>query len=108
VDSDAVLALVKQYSQAYEQRNADALRQIWPTMGKRYTGLKNSFESASSIRMEIQTESVKMSADGLSATVTAQVTQEYTPQGQKPRSAKGRTIFQFAKSNGSWVITNVQ
>jgi serine/threonine protein kinase len=108
VDSDAVLALVKQYSQAYEQRNADALRQIWPTMGKRYAGLKTSFESASSIRMEIQTESVKMSADGLSATVTAQVTQEYTPQGQKPRSAKGRTIFQFAKSNGSWVITNVQ
>jgi serine/threonine protein kinase len=108
VDSDAVLALVKQYSQAFEQRNADALRQIWPTMGKRYAGLKNSFESASSIRMEIQTESVKMSADGLSATVTAQVTQEYTPQGQKPRSAKGRTIFQFAKTNGSWVITNVQ
>ena len=108
VDSDAVLALVKQYSQAYEQRNADALRQIWPTIGKRYTGLKNSFESASSIRMEIQTETVKMSADGLSATVTAQVTQEYTPQGQKPRSAKGRTIFQFAKTNGSWVITNIQ
>ncbi|MGC1617950.1 MAG: hypothetical protein WA765_05625 [Candidatus Acidiferrum sp.] len=108
VESDAVLALVKQYSQAFEQRNADALRQIWPTMGKRYARLKNSFESASSIRMEIQTESLKMSADSLSATVTAQVTQEYTPQGQKPRSAKGRTIFQFAKTNGSWVITNVQ
>jgi serine/threonine-protein kinase len=108
VDSDAVLALVKQYSQAFEQRNPDALRQIWPNMGKRYDGLKNSFESASSIKMQVQTESVKISADGLSATVTAQITQEYTPQGQKPKSVKGRTIFQFAKTNGSWVITNVQ
>jgi hypothetical protein len=107
-DSDAVLALVKRYSQAFEQRNPDALHQIWPTMGKLYTGYKNSFESASSIRMQVQTESVKIAADGNTATVTGQFTEEYTPQGQKPRSVKGRTVFQFAKSNGTWVITNVQ
>ncbi|MGB6597738.1 MAG: protein kinase [Candidatus Acidiferrum sp.] len=107
-NNDAVLALVNQYSQAFEQRNADALRQIWPNIGKRYAGLKNSFEKASSIKMQIQTESVKISADGTTGSVTAQVTQEYTPQGQKPRSVKGSTTFQFAKSNGSWVITNVE
>ncbi|HMD08611.1 MAG TPA: protein kinase [Candidatus Acidoferrum sp.] len=108
VDNDAVLALVTRYSQAFEQRNPDALRQIWPTMGTLYTRYKNSFEKASSIRMQVQTETVKIGADGNTATVTAQVTQEYTPQGEKPKSVKGRTIFQFAKSNGSWVITNVQ
>jgi len=107
-DNDAVLALVKRYSQAFEQRNPDALQQIWPTMGTLYTRYKNSFEKASSIRMQVQTESVKIGADGTTATVTAQVTQEYTPQGEKPKSVKGRTTFQFAKSNGSWVITNVQ
>lgn len=107
-DSDAVASLVKQYSQAFEQRNADALRQIWPTIGKRYDGLKTSFESASSIRMEIETESVKVNADGRTATVTAQVTQEFTPKGQKPRTARNRFVFQCAKSNGSWVITSVQ
>ncbi len=107
-DSDAVLALVKRYSQAFEQRNPNALQQIWPTMGKLYAGYKNAFEKASSIRMQVQTESVKIAADGNTATVTAQVTQEYTPQGEKPKSVKGRTIFQLAKSNGSWVITNVQ
>jgi ketosteroid isomerase-like protein len=77
-------------------------------MGTLYTRYKNSFEKASSIRMQVQTESVKISADGTTAIVTAQVTQEYTPQGEKPKSVKGRTTFQFAKSNGSWVITNVQ
>jgi eukaryotic-like serine/threonine-protein kinase len=107
-DNDAVLALVKRYSQAFEQRNPAALQQIWPTMGKLYAGYKNSFESASSIRMQVQTESVKIAADGNSATVTGQFTEEYTPHGQKPRSVKGRTVFQFAKSNGVWVITSVQ
>ncbi|MGC1485570.1 MAG: protein kinase [Candidatus Acidiferrum sp.] len=107
-DNDAVFALIKQYSQAFEQRNPDALRKIWPTMGKLYTGYKNSFEKASAIRMQVQTENVQIGADGNTATVTAQFTEEYTPEGQKPRSVKGRTIFQFAKSNGSWIITNVQ
>jgi hypothetical protein len=107
-DNDAVLALVKRYSQAFEQRNADALRQIWPNIGKRYSGLKNSFERASSIKMQVQTESVSIAQDGNTATVIAQITQEYTPQGQKPQSAKGRTVFQFAKSNGSWAILDVQ
>jgi len=51
---------------------------------------------------------VSIAADGNTATVTAQVTQEFTPQGEKPKSVKGRTVFQFAKSNGVWVITNVQ
>jgi serine/threonine protein kinase len=107
-DNDAVLALVKRYSQAFEQRNPAALQQIWPNMGKLYAGYKSSFESASSIRMQVQTESVKISADGNTATVTGQYTEEYTPQGQKARSVKGRTVFQFAKSNGVWIITSVQ
>jgi eukaryotic-like serine/threonine-protein kinase len=105
---DAVLALIKSYEQAYDQRDARALQQIWPTMGNRYAGLKGSFESASSIQMNVQTESVNVAPDGNTATVTAQFTEEYTPKGQKPRSVKGRTIFQFAKSNGVWVITSVQ
>jgi serine/threonine protein kinase len=107
-DTDAVMALIKRYAQAFEQRDPNALQQIWPTMGKRYAGYKNSFESASSIRMQVQTEGVKISADGATAIVTAQVAQEYTPQGQKPRSVKGRTIFQLAKRNGTWAITDVQ
>jgi len=97
-DSDAVLALIKRYAQAFEQRNPDALRQIWPTMGKRYAGYKSSFDSASSIRMQIQTEGVKMSGDGTAAAVTAQFTEEYTPRGQKPKSVKGQTVFQLAKT----------
>lgn len=107
-DSDAVLALIKRYERAFEQKDADALQQIWPTMGKRYTGYKNAFEGASSIRMRVQTEGVKVIGDGTAATVSGQFTEVYTPQGQKPRSVNGRTVFHVAKSNGTWVITDVQ
>jgi len=107
-DHDAVVALVKRYSQAYEQRNADALRQIWPNIGKRYTGLKTSFESASSIKMQLQTENVSIAPDGNTATVIAEFAQEFTPQGKKPQNIKIRDVFQLAKSNGSWVILDVQ
>ena len=105
---DALLALIRSYELAYDQRDARALQQIWPAMGNKYAGLKGSFESASSIQMNVQTESVNVAPDGNTATVTAQFTEEYTPKGQKPRSVKGRTVFQFAKSNGSWVIASVQ
>jgi serine/threonine protein kinase len=108
-DNDAVLSLVKRYSQAFEQRNADSLRQIWPNIGKRYAGLKNSFENASSIKMQVQTESVSIAGDGNTATVIAQIAQEFTPQGgKKPQNIKFRAVFQFAKANGSWVILDVQ
>jgi hypothetical protein len=107
-DNDAVIALIKRYSQAYDERNADALLQIWPNMGKRYAGLKSAFEGASAIRMDVKTESVTFSSDGTICTVMGQFTEEYTPQGQKPKSVKGRTIFQLAKLNGSWIVTDVQ
>ena len=107
-DHDAVVALVKRYSQSYEQRNADALRQIWPNIGKRYTGLKTSFESASSIKMQLQSENVSIAPDGNTATVIAEFVQEFTPQGKKPQNIKIRDVFQLAKSNGSWIILDVQ
>ena len=86
----------------------DALRQIWPNMGKRYAGLKTSFESASSIKMQLQTENVNIAPDGNTATVIAEFVQEFTPQGKKPQNIKIRDVFQLAKSNGSWIILDVQ
>ncbi len=103
----AVLVPVQYYAQAFEQKNPDALHQVWPTMGNRYAGYKKSFENASSIRMQVLTESVKIGADGTTATITALIAQDYTPKGQKTLSNKTQTVFQLAKSNGTWAITDV-
>jgi DNA polymerase III gamma/tau subunit len=108
-DNDAaVRAVIQRYAQAFERRDANALRQIWPSMGDRYGRYKATFEMASSIRMNVAIESVQISSDGASAVVTGQVSQDYTPKGAKVNSRSDRAVFHLAKSNGVWVITSVQ
>ena len=108
-DNDAaVRAVIQRYAQAFERRDANALRQIWPSMGDRYGRYKASFDMASSIRMNVAVDSVQIGADGASAVVAGQVSQDYTPKGAKVNSRSDRAVFHLAKSNGVWVITAVQ
>jgi hypothetical protein len=108
-DNDAaVRAVIQRYAQAFERRDANALRQIWPSMGDRYGRYKASFDMASSIRMNVAVDSVQISSDGASAVVAGQVSQDYTPKGAKANSRSDRAVFHLAKSNGVWVITSVQ
>ena len=108
-DNDAaVRAVVQRYAQAFERRDANALRQIWPNMGGRYARYKSSFELASSIRMNVAIDSVQISTDEATAIITGQVFQEYTPKGGKMNSRNDRAVFHLAKSNGVWVITDIK
>jgi hypothetical protein len=110
IQSDvAVRAVVQRYQQAFEQRDADALRQIWPSMGERYKKFKEGFGAAKSIHMQVEIVEVKMGADGVSATVRAIQTQNYTPKGGgKTMSSKDQTVLYMVKANGNWVITQLQ
>ena len=108
-DAD-VRAAVQRYVEAFNHRDVDALRQVWPTMGPLYARLKLSFESASSIREQVDIESVDLSTDGTKAVVKGQVSQLYTPKGAKTKGVvKSASTFHLAKSNSAtWVITDVQ
>jgi hypothetical protein len=108
-DAD-VRAAVQRYAAAFNQRDVDALRQVWPTMGPLYARLKLSFESASAIREQVNIESVDISTDGTKAVVKGQVSQLYTPKGAKTKGVvNSAATFHLAKSNsGTWVITDVQ
>jgi len=110
VDNDAaVRAVIQKYVQAFDQKDADALRQIWPNMGPLYAKYKRSFEVASSIREQLDIESVDLSGDGTKAVVKGQITQDFTPKGDKTKRVKNATVFHLAKSNsGTWVIIDVQ
>jgi len=77
-------------------------------MGNLYKGYKRSFGEAASIQMQIDILEVAVAADGGSATARTMVTQEFTVKGTKPKTVKGQTIFHMVKSNGSWVINEVQ
>ena len=109
IDERPVISnLVQQYAQAFEQRNADALRKIWPSIGNRYDKYKQVFGMASAYRMDVRIDSMNVAADGQQATVNASLSQEYTVRGQKPMSHSDKAVFHLVKSEGAWVINDVQ
>ena len=100
--------MIQRYIDAFEHRDADALQQVWPTLGDRYNKYKKSFASASSIRMKLETEQIDIAASGATAVATTVIAQDYTPKDQRTRSIRDRTVFQLSKSNGTWRIHDVQ
>ena len=84
------------------------MKKVWPNIPqKRYSGYKNSFEQASSIQMQVQNETVKVNADGQTATVSAKLLQQFTMKGQSTSRADD-WVFQLVKRNGNWVINDVR
>jgi serine/threonine-protein kinase len=109
-DSEAAIrAVIQAYAQAFEHKDADALRQIWPTIGDRYTRYKNSFGNASSIRMKIVLVGpIQQNADGTTATVQTSVTQDFGLKGSGTTSHKDSATFQLVNKGGVWSIADVQ
>jgi serine/threonine-protein kinase len=104
----AINLLIQQYSQAFEQRSAEALRQIWPTIGNKYDKYKSAFSMAKAYRVMVQIENVVVAPDGEQATVNASLAIEYTPRGGPPVSRRDKAVFQLVKANGMWTIRDVQ
>ena len=112
VDNDSqVRTVIQRYGQAFEHRDADALRQIWPGIGSKYSRYKQIFELASAIREQLNIESIEVNADGTKAVVKSSVFQSYTPKADKnkPQQFTREFVFNLEKtSRGEWVITDVQ
>lgn len=109
-DKAAVHAVLQRYIQAFEQRNADTLTKIWPTIGANYASYKSAFEAASSIRMQLNVRTVDVSVDGATATVEARVSQGYTSKADPPetKTTKHAVTFELDKVDGDWIITDIQ
>jgi eukaryotic-like serine/threonine-protein kinase len=105
---NSVRTAIQLYSHAFDQKDADALLQIWPNAGPRYEGFKMWFDKASSVRMHVEIESVQFSSDGTTATVKAQVSRDYTPMDSKTTRFTDAQVFQLSKVSGAWLITDVQ
>ena len=108
-DEATIRGIVQQFFLAMEQKSPEALRQVWPSIPqKRYDGYKGSFENVSTIAIQIVSESVKISPNGTTATVSVQSQEQETPAHEKkPRKFSPSWTFQLAKRNGTWHITDV-
>ena len=109
-DETAVLSVVQTFFRAFEERNPDELRQVWPTIPqKTYDGYKRSFADASAITMQIVNQTVNVSPDGASATVSAESQQQYTSKtGKTAKKSEASWKFQLVKKNGVWMVTDVR
>jgi hypothetical protein len=108
-DLEAIRTVVQRYAQAFEKRDADALRQIWPSLNSSmYSSYRMNFANASAIRMNVEIQNVNVAADAASATVSALVTQRYTPIGFSARNSKDTALFQLVKKDDAWYIREVQ
>jgi hypothetical protein len=107
-NSAAIRSVIHQYEQAFDQRDANALRQVWPSLGSRYARYQSTFAAASAIVMRVQVDSVEVSPDGTTATASGQFSQDFTPKGGKSRRVTNSTSFRLSNTNGSWIITDVQ
>jgi eukaryotic-like serine/threonine-protein kinase len=105
----AVRAVIQRYVQAFDQRNADSLTKIWPTIGSNYTSYKSAFDAASSIHMQLSVRSLEVSTDGATAIVEARVSQDYTSKDpSETKSSKHAVTFELDKVDGAWIITDIQ
>jgi hypothetical protein len=108
-EEGAIRAVIQRYEQAFEQRSAEALRQVWPTLeAARYARYKDSFGKASSIHMQVKIGSIQSGAGGAKALVTTTFSEDYTFKGSSTTRHKDTAVFQMAKKDGAWFITDVQ
>jgi hypothetical protein len=109
-DETAIRSVVQTFFRAFEERNPDELRQVWPTIPQRmYDGYKRSFADASVITMQMVNQIVNVSPDGATATVSAASQQQYTSKaGKTAKKSEASWKFQLVKKNGVWVLTDVR
>jgi len=108
-DFEGIRATVQRYAKAFEGRDADALHQIWPSMDQAmYSSYRTNFGNASSIRMDVDIKSVDVSPEQDTATVSAIVTQRYTPKGFSARNSKDTAVFRLSRRNDTWIISDVR
>jgi ferritin len=107
-DEAAVRSTVQRFFEAFQQRNVDGLKQVWPGLPRgKYSKYQDSFQHMSAIAIQIVSENVKVSPDGTTATVLVQSHMQETPTGGKTQSFAPPWTFQLAKTNGTWLIRDV-
>jgi serine/threonine-protein kinase len=112
LDEAVVREVINRYEQALEQRNIDALRAIWPGIDKKKSDrLKETFKSDIALHVQVQIEvrnmRVEINPDGQRASIAASLFQKNTLGGVS-KSRQDRILFQLSKTNGTWVISNVE
>lgn len=93
------------YRQAYENRNIDQLRRVWPSINaQEANNTQQSFRAANAIHMSLQEKSIKVIGD--TAQVECVQSMQIVAGGNKQTISNSAT-FGLQRRSGSWVIERI-
>jgi hypothetical protein len=99
--------VLSRYEQALESRSAEALKRIWPSLGAaQQTTIRNGFEQASRITVDILDPQITVS--GTSATVTFVRHYEVLTVDRQLQRADRLTTMTLGRTDGGWVIEDIR
>jgi hypothetical protein len=109
-DRNAINAVLHQYEDGRKRKDANALWKIWPSAPpETKQRIAAYFKSAASIRTGLQMGPPEVAGDHVTATVSGQMHEVYTPKnGDSPPARDEDITFTLKKNNGVWTIADVK
>ena len=106
-EREAVQSVLKKYQDAYDLKNINGLREIWPTMTKvQQKSVQATFDRTNAIQVEVVPSVIQIAGD--TATVTGHQWIRYNYQGDLGPPLQNVVKMELAKgSKGEWLLTSV-
>ena len=102
-----VRAALAQYTAALEARDVGAMKRVWPSLsGDLEKGIRDDFENARQIDVEIGDERIDVAGD--TATVTCLRSYRIQTRDGHRLATENRTIITLHKSGRSWIIQSMR
>ncbi|MFN7976735.1 MAG: TonB family protein [Vicinamibacterales bacterium] len=107
-DETVIRGLVARFGQAYQERDVDELKRVWPSMPRNVeSSYRNVFQSYSRLGWRLQGVDVSMDGDEAEADVRTSV--ELRELRSNVATTEGRTHhFRFARRATGWAIVGVE
>jgi len=109
-DKAAVLEVIEQYNRAYNNRNIEELRNIWPSMDKkRIVNQRDFFKTATSVRSTYSIDE-EPQITGDEATVKFTQVVDYVTQGRHAKQPPGTRVVRLRRVRGTpggWYIDSM-
>ena len=99
----AIRSTIESYRAAFEMRNADALRHVFPRVD--YERYKETFAKVESYRARIEVQDISLDGDRGAARCVVTYTIKPSPAGKLPSQ---RQVFHVRRSGETWIIDSIE
>jgi serine/threonine-protein kinase len=106
---ERIQELLTRYKSATEGRSLEELRRIWPSLGgAQQDAIRNEFQNANRISVDLLDPRVQVSTTGATATVTFVRHYVVSFPGQGPVQSDSHTVMEVRRNGNAWVIESIR